>query len=91
MGREITLFSSEEPKARSEVAVFLRSLADRIDLAEVVLRQGQDEIVLKLPDQMILELKVEDEEKRSKGTQHSLEVELKWYDHDVSGGPVSLG
>ncbi|MEJ6394808.1 amphi-Trp domain-containing protein [Gymnodinialimonas sp. 2305UL16-5] len=91
MGRELTLFSTKEPKTRSEVAAFLRNLADRLDTAEVVLRQGQDEIVLTLPEQITLEVKVEDEEKRSKGTQHSLEVELKWYDGDAPGGPLSLG
>ncbi|GFE52239.1 hypothetical protein So717_39920 [Roseobacter cerasinus] len=91
MGREVTLFSSKEPKSRSEVATFLRSLADRLDTAKVTLRQGQDEIVLSLPDEMTLELKVEDEDKRRKGVQHSLEVELKWYDGDSAAGPVSLG
>ncbi|KIC45438.1 amphi-Trp domain-containing protein [Tateyamaria sp. ANG-S1] len=91
MGREITLFSSEEPKTRSDVADFLRNLADRIDAAQVVLRQGQDEIVLSLPERIVLELKVEDEEKRSKGIQHSLEIELKWYDGDTSTGSVELG
>ena len=91
MGREVTLFSSKETKSRSDVATFLRSLADRLDAAEVILRKGQEEIVLSLPDRMLLELKVEDEEKRHKGVQHSLEVEMKWYDGDAPTGPVELG
>ncbi|WP_299604557.1 amphi-Trp domain-containing protein [uncultured Tateyamaria sp.] len=91
MGREITLFSSKEAKSRGEIATFLRGLADRFDAAEVILRKGQDEIVLSLPDRMMLELKVEDEEKRNKGIQHSLEVEMKWYDGDTPTGPVELG
>ncbi|GGX53188.1 hypothetical protein GCM10007385_21540 [Tateyamaria omphalii] len=91
MGREFTLFSSKETKSRSDIATFLHSLADRLDTAEVTLRKGQDEIVLNLPDQMTLELKVEDEEKRNKGLQHSLEIELKWFDNDGPTGPVELG
>ena len=91
MGREITLFSSKESKTLSGVADFLRNLADRIDTSEVIFRQGQDEIALKLPDQVILELKVEDEHKRRKGVQHGLEIELKWFDGDSPVGPVELG
>lgn len=86
MGQETVLFSSKEPKARGEVCAFLRDLADRIEAGRVTLRQGESEIVLDLPDEVVLELKVEDEEKRRKGTQHSLEVELKWYDGQAAKG-----
>jgi len=91
MGRETVLFSSKEPKSRSEVTAFLRDLADRLDSGGVTLRRGADEIALDVPQQLVLELKVEDEEKRRKGTQHSLEVELKWYDSSARAGPVELG
>jgi len=90
MGREVILFSSKEPKARNEVSAFLHDLANRLDEGRVTLRQGDNEIVLDLPDQMVMELKVEDEEKRRKGTQHSLEVELKWYDGQSSPDGVEL-
>lgn len=90
MGREIVLFSSKEPKARKEVSAFLRDLANRLDEGRVILRQGDSEIVLDLPDQLVMELKIEDEEKRRKGTQHSLEVELKWYDGQGAPGGVEL-
>ena len=33
----------------------------------------------------------EDEDKKRKGIQHSLEVEIKWFDGDDSGGPLELG
>jgi len=86
MGQETVLFSSKEPKTRGEVCSFLRDLADRIESGRVTLRQGESEIVLDLPDEVVLELKVEDEDKRRKGTQHSLEVELKWYDGQTARG-----
>jgi len=90
MGRETVLFSSKEPKTRAQAGAFLRDLADRLDAGQVTLRQGQSEIVLDLPEEVVLELKVEDEEKRRKGTQHSLEVELKWYDGSGPSGAVEL-
>lgn len=91
MGRETVLFSSKEMKSRSEVTAILRELADRIDEGKVTLSQGRDEISLALPQRIKLEVKVEDEEKRRKGTQHSLEVELKWFDgQDAGGGSLSL-
>jgi len=90
MGRETKLFKSQERKSRAEVAEFLRQLADKVDADGVVLRQGQEEIALRLPESLILEIQVEDEDKGTKGVQHSLEVEIKWFEGDQTG-PVELG
>jgi hypothetical protein len=38
-----------------------------------------------------LEIQVEDEDKKSKGIQHSLEIEIKWFDNDGQSGSVELG
>jgi amphi-Trp domain-containing protein len=91
MGRETRLFKSEERMSRSNVAAFLQQLVDKIGGGQVVLRQGQQEITLDLPQNLILEIQVEDEDKGSKGMQHSLEVEIKWFDDDEAGGPLQLG
>jgi amphi-Trp domain-containing protein len=91
MGKETRLFKSEEQKTRPEVSTFLHQLADRLAEGQVVLRQGQEEIVLQLPHSLILEVQVEDENEGRKGIQHSLEVEIKWFDDDVGGGPLELG
>ena len=90
MGKETRLFKSEERRTRSEVSVFLHQLADKLAEGQVVLRQGQEEITLQLPHNLILEVQVEDEDKKAKGTQHSLEVEIKWFDDDAGGGPLEL-
>jgi len=90
MGKETRLFKSEERMSRSDVSVFLRQLADKLSEGQVVLRQGQEEITLQLPGRLILEVQVEDEDKKVKGIQHSLEVEIKWFD-DEQGGPLELG
>jgi amphi-Trp domain-containing protein len=76
---------------RSNVAAFLQQLADKIGEGHVVLRQGQQEVTLDLPQNLVLEIQVEDEDKKSKGIQHSLEIEIKWFDDDGSSGPLQLG
>ena len=91
MGKERRLFKSEERKNRSEVVAFLHQLSDKLSEGSVVLRQGKEEITLQLPHNLILEVQVEDEEKGSRGIQHSLEVEIKWFDDDSKGGPLELG
>ncbi len=92
MGKEITLFKSEDRKSRAEICDFLRHLADRIEAGTVTLRQGSEEIVLEMPEQLVLEVKAEDEQKSDKDVQHSLEVELKWWDgiEAEGGGGLSL-
>jgi amphi-Trp domain-containing protein len=91
MGKETRLFKSEERRSRVEVAEFLRQLGDKIGEGQVVLRAGQEEISLALPYNLVLEIQVEDEDKKSRGIQHSLEIELKWFDAEEAGGPLELG
>jgi amphi-Trp domain-containing protein len=91
MGKETRLFKSEERMKRTEVSEFLTQLADKISAGQVVLRQGGEEITLQLPQNLVLEIQVEDEDKKSKGVQHSLEIEIKWFDDDTKGGPLELG
>lgn len=91
MAKEIRLFKSEERKNRSEVSAFLHQLADKVGAGQVILRQGQEEVALDLPHNLILEIQVEDEDKKRKGIQHSLEIEIKWFDDDAAGGPLELG
>lgn len=90
MGKEVKLFKSEERMNQSNLSTFMHQLADKIAQGQVVLRQGQEEITLQLPPSLILEVQVEDEEKGKKRIQHSLEVEIKWFD-DEQGGPLELG
>ena len=90
MGRETRLFKTEERKTRSDVSEFLHQLADKIANGRAVLSRGGEEIVLQIPHHLILEVQVEDEEKGPKGTQHSLEVEIKWFDNDEQGGSLEL-
>jgi len=90
MAKEMILFKSEEPKNLPDVATFLHQLADKLAQGQVILRQGNDEITLDIPNKVVLELKAEEEVKKNK-TQRSLEIEIEWIVGDESGGSVSLG
>ena len=90
MGKEKKLFKSKESKSRDEASAFLHQLADKISHGRVILRQGDDELVLDLPGQLVLEVQAEDENKGKKGVQHSLEIEFKWFDSQ-EGSPLALG
>ena len=91
MGREVRLFKSEERMSRSGVSDFLHQVAEKLAEGNIVLRQGGEEISLQLPENLVLEVQVEDEDKKRKGIQHSLELEIKWFDEDAPGGPLELG
>ena len=90
MGKETRLFKSEENKNRADVSSFLHQLADKVGEGRVVLRQGQEELPLEIPQNLVLEIQVEDEDKKQKGIQHSLEIEIKWFDSDTASGPLEL-
>lgn len=77
MGEEVVLFESEERKQLSEVAEYLHQLADRLAQHEVTLGQGEDGLTLNIPDQVVLEIKVEEEEEDD-GIEQSLEIEIEW-------------
>ena len=77
MGIETILFKSEEKKKRSDIADVLRTLADKVDHGRLTLQQDQTKTLVEFPDQMVLELKVEEEQGRRK-LKKSLEIELEW-------------
>jgi amphi-Trp domain-containing protein len=91
MGKETRLFKSEERMSRVNASAFLAELSEKLATGKVILRQGSDELVLNLPQSVIFEVQVEDEDKGGKGIQHSLEVEIKWFDDEQGGEPVQLG
>ena len=94
MSKERKIFKSEEHKHRSEVSDFLHQIAGKIGEGQVILRQGQQEIILELPENLVLEIQVEEENKRERGLQHSLEIEIKWTEGAQGGseaGPLELG
>lgn len=76
MGIETVLFKSEEKKSASDIANTLRHIADKIDSGNMTLQQGSDQVSIDFPSNMVLELKVEEEQGRR--LKKSLEIELEW-------------
>ena len=90
MGKEKILFSSEEKKVLQSVAVFLQQLVVKLAQNRVILRQGSEEIVVDIPNNVVLEIKVEEELKKNK-TQQSLEIEIEWNVGEEAPGNLELG
>ncbi|MFO8081032.1 MAG: amphi-Trp domain-containing protein [Armatimonadota bacterium] len=91
MGQEVVIFKSEEKADRARVCSFLRDLADRIEENIVVLRKGDEEVTVDIPDMMELEVKFEEETSSSGAKEYQLEVEIEWPEGGEAGGSVSLG
>ncbi|MFP4250408.1 MAG: amphi-Trp domain-containing protein [Armatimonadota bacterium] len=91
MGEEVVLFESEEKADRARVCSFLRDLADRIEQNNVVLRKGDEEVTVDIPDMMELEVKLEEETSSSGEKEYQLEIEVEWPEGGEDEGSVSLG
>jgi amphi-Trp domain-containing protein len=69
----------EDRKKRREVGTFLQDLGAKLAEGKVILKQGGDEVELKIPKEIWFEFKAEAKAKK-KGTKYSVEVELDWYE-----------
>jgi amphi-Trp domain-containing protein len=88
MGIETVLFKSEEKKSSSDIAITLRQIADKIDKGSMTLKKGSEEITLEFPKNMILELKIEEEQ--GKRLKKSLEIELEWIVRDEQDDDTTI-
>jgi amphi-Trp domain-containing protein len=91
MNKKSKLFKSKERQLRSEVAAFLSQFVERLETGEVVFRRGAEELVLDIPASLIFEVEVEKKVKKSKGLQHTLEIEIKWFEDDTHSSKLELG
>jgi len=89
MGKEKVLFKSEEKWDVVSVIAFLRQLTTKLVENVIILQQGDDEITLSIPDQVVSELKVEEEENKS-GIKQSFEFEMEWMEKEAAGTGVTL-
>ena len=84
MGRETVLFKSEEKKSRGQVAEMLRLIADKVEQGRVSISSGSQGVDISIPQNVVLEIKVEEETKVK--TKKSLEIEIEW----VEGGDEEI-
>ena len=90
MGQEKILFKSEEPRTAGDIAEVLQQLAGKIKERQIILSRNDEKLVIDLPENLILELKVEEEIKKGK-TKRSFEIELEWLENGKPEGKVQLG
>jgi len=88
MGRETILFKSEEKKTSGDIANTLRQIADKIDDGSMILKQGSEEITLEFPNNMVLELKIEEEQ--GKRLKKSFEIEMEWIIGEEQAGGATI-
>lgn len=77
MTNEKILLKSESSKTLTEISNFLRTLADKIQSGNLVLKQDDNEVNLSLPQNCVLEVKVEEEQKGDV-KKYQVEVEIEW-------------
>ena len=81
---EEVLFETESRQTGADVAAYLRTVAEKLELGErIQLSAGEDSVTVDPPADVEFEVKVERE-----GTEKSLELELEW---DESGGDRDTG
>lgn len=89
---EEVLFKSESSQNRSEIAAYLRTVADKLDAGESVkLSAGDQSVTLDVPPTPTFEVKAERETSSSGGpAELSVEFELEW-DEGADGESESSG
>ena len=81
---EEVLFETEQRMDRTEIAAYLRTVAEKLDAGdEIALEAGDQRVTLSPPQQPTFEVKAERETNGS--TELSVEFELEW-DEDGDGG-----
>lgn len=93
MEKKNLLFKSKEKMTRKEAASFLHQFADKLEAGSVQFIQGAQDVTLDLPGQVLFEVEAQNKEKRVKGLQNKIEIEIKWYesDHGQESGKLELG
>ena len=72
------LFDYEGERSAAEAAAVLRELADGLEGGSVEFTEGEESVVIEVPDEVTLELELEREEQEDEPGEIELEVELEW-------------
>lgn len=82
---EQVLFENERRLDRSEIATYLRTVADKLDAGDsITLSAGDESTTLAVPAQPVFEVKAE-REGTAPDTELSVEFELEWDEHSSDG------
>lgn len=78
MGEEKTIYESETRRTRGEVIDFLQQLAKWLGDGRIGVDHGDETTIIEIPDEVTLEIEIEDEDAGEGQIKRSLEVELEW-------------
>ncbi|MFP4628905.1 MAG: amphi-Trp domain-containing protein [Halobacteriales archaeon] len=88
---EEILFESESTRERSEIAAYLRTVADRLEAGDaIVLESGDQSVALEVPARPTFEVKAEREGPVDGPGELSVEFELEWPE-DGDDGSLQIG
>lgn len=87
---ETVLFESERDRSRSEIATYLRTVAEKLDEGgEITLKSGSESVTLAPPAHPTFEVKAEREGPADGPGELSIEFEIEWDETD--GGTEADG
>ena len=88
---EETLFKSERTQNRSEIAAYLRKVADSLEAGgDITLRSGDQSITIDPPPSLTFEVEAEREGPSGEPGELSVEFELEWDEDGSGGGPLEI-
>lgn len=84
---EEVLFKSESDQSRTEIASYLRTVAENLESgSEISLTSGGESVTLDPPDRPTFEVKAEREGPTDQPGELSIEFELEWDENGSEGG-----
>jgi len=84
---EEVLFKSESDQSRTEIASYLRTVAENLESgSEISLKSGGESVTLDPPDRPTFEVKAEREGPADQPGELSIEFELEWDENGNEGG-----
>lgn len=78
MGEERTLYESETKRSIPEVVDFLQQFAQWISEQQLTVDQGEGTLVVDIPDNVVLEIEIEEEDDGTGQVKRSVEIEIEW-------------
>ncbi len=88
---EEVLFETESRQSRTDIAAYLRTVADNLERGEAItLRAGDQSVTMDPPANPTFEVKAEREGPTDAPGELSIEFELEWDENGGSGGELSI-
>ena len=80
MGQKKQHAKTKEVQERSEVAEYLRALAQQVEAGEVHVDEAEEPVTMRLPGMLLVQFKAGEKRSEDKGVKHSISLKLSWRD-----------